>query len=95
MQLLGAGVEVALGDVTADDLSVLPSVALPSVSIKHTTAPTSTASPSSAFRVMIPLTSAGSSRVALSEIDFSKLAWSFFYIITIGNQPLCNFNFCY
>ncbi len=36
------------------------------VSIKHTTAPTATASPSSALRVMIPLASAGSSNVALS-----------------------------
>ena len=37
------------------------------VSIKHTTAPTSTASPSLAFRVITPLCSAGKSRVALSE----------------------------
>ena len=37
------------------------------VSIKHTTAPTSTASPSSAFKVIIPLSSAGNSKVALSE----------------------------
>ena len=36
------------------------------VSIKQTTAPTCTASPSSAFRVMVPLSSAGSSSVALS-----------------------------
>jgi hypothetical protein len=37
------------------------------VSIKHTTAPTATASPSSALRVIVPLSSAGSSSVALSE----------------------------
>ena len=37
------------------------------VSIKQTTAPTATASPSSAFSVIIPLSSAGNSNVALSE----------------------------
>ncbi len=47
-----------------------------SVSIKHTTAPTATASPSSAFSVMIPLASAGNSSVALSE-STSAMAWSF------------------
>ena len=37
------------------------------VSIKHTTAPTATASPSSAFKVITPASSAGNSKVALSE----------------------------
>ena len=37
------------------------------VSIKQTTSPTATASPSSAFKVIIPLSSAGNSKVALSE----------------------------
>ncbi len=37
------------------------------VSIRHTTAPTATASPSSALSVIVPLSSAGSSSVALSE----------------------------
>ncbi|MDN8932272.1 hypothetical protein Q0Q56_14140, partial [Staphylococcus aureus] len=36
------------------------------VSINTTTCPTCTVSPSSAFNVMIPLASAGNSRVALS-----------------------------
>ena len=44
----------------------LPSGLLASVSIKHTTAPTATASPSSALREIIPLASAGNSKVALS-----------------------------
>ena len=47
-----------------------------SVSIKQTTAPTATASPISACRVIIPLASAGSSKVALSE-STSAIAWSF------------------
>ena len=46
------------------------------VSIKQTTAPTATASPSSAFKVIIPLSSAGSSKVALSE-STSAIGWSF------------------
>ena len=46
------------------------------VSIKQTTAPTATASPSDAFNVMIPLASAGNSSVALSE-STSAIAWSF------------------
>jgi len=49
--------------------------AFASVSIKHTTCPTFTASPSSACNVIIPLASAGSSRVALSE-STSATAWS-------------------
>ena len=40
---------------------------LPSVSIRQTTWPTATASPSSALNVIVPLSSAGSSKVALSE----------------------------
>ena len=40
---------------------------LASVSIRQTTCPTSTESPSSAFKVITPLASAGKSRVALSE----------------------------
>ena len=46
------------------------------VSIKHTTAPTSTASPSFALKVMTPLSSAGRSNVALSESN-SAIVWSF------------------
>ena len=45
----------------------MPFAGLPSVSMVQTTSPTLTASPSSAFRIIVPLTSAGSSRVALSE----------------------------
>ena len=37
------------------------------VSIRQTTCPTRTASPSSAFNVITPLSSAGRSKVALSE----------------------------
>src|SRR5690606_300239 len=47
-------------------LGALPSGFAALVSIKQTTAPTATASPSSAFSVIIPLASAGSSSVALS-----------------------------
>ena len=46
------------------------------VSIKQTTEPTATASPSSALSVIIPLASAGNSNVALSE-STSAMAWSF------------------
>ena len=44
-----------------------PAGAAAAVSIRQTTCPTATASPSSAFRVITPLASAGSSNVALSE----------------------------
>jgi hypothetical protein len=44
------------------------------VSIRQTTAPTATASPSSAFNVIIPLASAGNSRLSEST---SAIAWSF------------------
>ena len=58
-----AGCFSALGvSVFAEAPSGLAAV----VSIKQTTAPTATASPSSAFNVIIPLASAGSSSVALS-----------------------------
>ena len=50
--------------------------AIASVSIKHTTCPTATASPSSAFKVITPLSSAGRSKVALSESN-SAIVWSF------------------
>ena len=54
----------------------LPAGFAADVSIKHTTCPTFTTSPSAAFNVMIPLSSAGSSSVALSE-STSAIAWSF------------------
>ena len=60
------------GEVPADEA---PAGAFALVSIRHTTCPTFTASPSSAFSVMTPLASAGSSRVALSE-STSATAWS-------------------
>ncbi len=47
--------------------AAVPSGFLPSISIKQTTDPTATASPSSAFKEIIPLSSAGNSNVALSE----------------------------
>ena len=60
------------GEVPADEA---PVGAFALVSIKHTTCPTFTASPSSACSVITPLASAGSSRVALSE-STSATAWS-------------------
>ena len=62
--------EVEVG--VADD----PSGFSAAVSIKQTTAPTSTASPSSACKVIVPLSSAGNSKVALSE-STSAIGWSF------------------
>ena len=47
--------------------AALPSGRAAAVSIKQTTCPTFTTSPSSAFNVIIPLCSAGNSNVALSE----------------------------
>ena len=65
---LGSGFDSSLGA----GASFFTSVSLPPegfsalVSIKHTTCPTATASPSSALRVIVPLASAGNSKVALS-----------------------------
>ena len=66
---VGAGFGAAAGAAEPSGRGAL-------VSIKHTTCPTSTTSPSSAFKVIIPDSSAGSSRVALSE-STSATAWSF------------------
>ena len=77
--LTGAGA-AALGAASGASSIALaglsPSGFTADVSIKQTTAPTATASPSSALRVIIPLISAGNSNVALSE-STSAMAWSF------------------
>ena len=69
--------EVPADEVPADEVPAdeAPAGAFALVSIKHTTCPTFTASPSSACSVITPLASAGSSRVALSE-STSATAWS-------------------
>ena len=48
--------------ITADELSGFAAL----ISIKQTTAPTATASPSSALRVIIPLISAGNSSISFA-----------------------------
>ena len=77
---IGAALTSAFGASTAFASSFTvatpPSGFAAPVSIKQTTAPTATASPSSAFNVIIPLASAGNSNVALSE-STSAIAWSF------------------
>ena len=76
----GAGAGAATGagaGAGAAAAGALPPAGLgAAVSIKHTTCPTFTASPSSACNVITPAASAGSSRVALSE-STSAIAWSF------------------
>jgi len=77
--LLGATTEVVgacFGVSSLAGVESSPSGFVALVSIRQTTAPTSTASPSSALRVIVPLTSAGSSSVALS-LSTSAMAWSF------------------
>jgi hypothetical protein len=65
--------------VEPSDLSE-PSGLAPSVSIKQTTAPTATASPSSAFNVIIPLASAGNLEL-LYQSQPQQLV--FLYIISV------------
>ena len=78
----GAGAGAATGAGAGAGTAAAGAGALPpaglgaAVSIKHTTCPTFTASPSSACNVITPAASAGSSRVALSE-STSAIAWSF------------------
>ena len=73
--LTGAAASATFSATTATGAAA-PSGRAAEVSIKQTTCPTFTTSPSSAFKVIIPLCSAGSSNVALSE-STSAIAWSF------------------
>mgnify|MGYP000087055533 CR=1 FL=1 len=74
--LVVTGSGTTFGQVGAAATGAEPDGFAASVSIKQTTAPTATASPSSALSVITPLASAGNSKVALSE-STSAMAWSF------------------
>ena len=74
--IVGEGDSTTGAGVSEATESGLPSGCEAVVSIRQTTEPTATASPSSALSVMVPLTSAGSSSVALS-LSTSAMTWSF------------------